>query len=254
MTSDLDGDGWGEALVSDFDFGPIQEGKVYLFDGKTTQLLYSYTGTVSSDWLGFDVAGLGDLNGDGVGDFGAVGFTSYLWSGLDGSDLASLPTYSSIARLGDVNADGLDDVVVCDIDFNETAQVFAGGSYELLSISEAGLWWVSYFGFDVAGVGDTNGDGVPDFVVGAPGIYPAVCAIGYAGQFSGADGSLLHYYKGHTLADQYGHAVSGVGDVTGDGLMDIAIGSPSCCAVGGCSPGFRGRLDVIDGSTGAKLY
>ncbi len=77
------------------------------------------------------------------------------------------------------------------------------------------------FGTGLAGIGDVNGDGTPDFVSGAPGANKAFV-------ISGDDRSLI---RTHTDPDgatdlNFGFAVAGTGDITGDGVDDIAVGAP----------------------------
>ncbi|GDX83635.1 hypothetical protein LBMAG42_54460 [Deltaproteobacteria bacterium] len=86
-------------------------------------------------------------------------------------------------------------------------------------------------GFSVAGGGDTNGDGFDDVVVGAhgnstggSGSGAAYVILGSAAPASTSLGAAVRY-AGETAGDQAGYAVSGVGDVDGDGLDDILVGA-----------------------------
>ena len=113
------------------------------------------------------------------------------------------------------------------------------------------------FGTGIAGLGDQNGDGVPDFAVGVPGADRVDV-------FSGKDRTLirsLHDPEGLTGL-QFGYAVVGIGDVNGDGVEDIAVGAPGpfglvplpCDPTApACARPEWGRVFVFSGATGALI-
>ena len=98
-----------------------------------------------------------------------------------------------------------------------------------------------------------NGDGVPDFIVGAFLDDPAGGGTdaGSAYVFSGADGSLLYQRTGDTAGDGFGFSVSGAGDVNGDGKADFIVG-----AIGDDPGGLTnaGSAYVFSGADGSLLY
>ncbi len=95
------------------------------------------------------------------------------------------------------------------------------------------------FGFSVASLGDLDGDGIFDIVVGAPGdstggmgkgaIYLLTLNLNYTvnGKIKIASG--LGGFPNNTLSnnDQFGTSVTLIGDVDGDGIPDIAVGAPN---------------------------
>ena len=76
----------------------------------------------------------------------------------------------------------------------------------------------AWFGHAVSGVGDIDGDGSWDFAVADP-------EAGTASLYSGADGALLRELHGDEAGDRFGEAVAGAGDVNGDGVPDVVVGS-----------------------------
>ncbi len=87
------------------------------------------------------------------------------------------------------------------------------------------------------GIGDLNGDGRGDY---------AVCASAVTSVYSGIDGSVLL-----AIPVDYGNSVVSVGDVSGDGVADLALTHL-------VDPGFplevHGRMSVFSGATGAELH
>src|SRR4029453_16397353 len=86
---------------------------------------------------------------------------------------------------------------------------------------------VQQLGASVAGVGDMNGDGYADFVVGAPETYVDPHKLGGAAFLVlGRTGAAVGQFYGKETGDRFGASVAGVGDVDGGGLAAFAIGAP----------------------------
>src|SRR5262249_47932433 len=106
------------------------------------------------------------------------------------------------------------------------------------------------FGTSVSGLGDLDGDGVPDLLVGAPIASPGgVVAAGRAEAFSGASGGTLLSFQGAVLQQRMGSAVSGAGDVNADGVPDLILGAPSAnfLLAGIYGPGQAGAFSGTNG-------
>ena len=153
----------------------------------------------------------------------------------------------AVARVGDVNGDAVADFVV---GAPAAAGAESAPGYALVISGADGVRihrlltdGPDLFGWAVAGVGDADGDGVPDVLVGEPGSAPVA---GEARLFSGLTGDeLLALSSGLGDSwDGFGFAVAGLGDVDGDGHADFAIGSPSLSGEG---PGEVRVYSGLDG-------
>jgi len=275
---DVNGDGKADFIVGAPNAapgGPSAAGSAYLYSGATGSLLFQKNGTAPGDELGYSVAGVGDLNGDGKADFivGSPGgnpggpmeddtSSAYLYSGADGSLLfqkdGGVIDYlgCSVAGAGDVNGDGKADFIV-GARFASPGGLFDAGSAYLYSGADGSLLYQKNgaaasdeLGYSVAGAGDVNGDGKADFIVGAPFADPG--GLVYAGSvylYSGADGSLL-LQKDGAAHDLLGHSVASAGELNGDGKADFIVGAAAA------SPDwltFAGSAFVYSGATGALL-
>ena len=152
----------------------------------------------------------------------------------------------SVAGVGDVNNDGvpdclvgapLQDIVNNNKDYSNAGQAFVfsvSNGALLATLDNPKLNKVANFGRAVAGVGDVNGDNVPDILVGAPGDVMAG-----KGKKKGTEGKayvfavidsqpdLLMTLDTSTQQDaRFGYSLAGVGDVTGDGVPDFLVGTP----------------------------
>ena len=253
-------------------------------DGKNG---FSFEGESPSNYLGNSVSNAGDINGDGFEDIivGAPGAGPYARgisyiifgkssgfdtvidpSALDGSDGFSLVgefAYSalgaSVSAAGDVNGDGVDDVIVgaSEVDLNGED---SGASYVVfgktagfdaaIDVSELngtngfrldGVSERDYTGASVGTAGDINGDGFDDVIIGAHNANPngnyasgaSYVVFGKASGFAAAmnvsalDGSNGFRLDAVSEGDNMGASVSTAGDVNGDGFDDLIIGAPN---------------------------
>jgi hypothetical protein len=253
-------------------------------------LIYDLT-SPGVEWngrFGWSVSWAGDVNNDGCFDF-IVGAPhedpssspdsagrAYIFSGQTGATLHTLisPDEQSYGQFGyavsfagDVNNDSHFDVIVGAPDEDPAlppwplsdagrAYVFDGATGDtvrmLLSPNPQAY---GYFGYAVAGVGDIDGDGYFDVVVGAPWESPGGTAqAGRAYVFSGQTGAVLHtLVSPNAEVDGYfGFSVAGIGDANNDGTFDIAVGTPY--EDPGASPDSAGRAYIFSGATGTALH
>ncbi|MFT5327568.1 MAG: Ca2+-binding RTX toxin-like protein [Planctomycetaceae bacterium] len=229
---DFDGDGIIDLAVGarGDDEGGNNRGAVYVLllnaDGtvKSHQKIADDVGGLvadtleDSDFFGFSVTSVGDLNGDGVPDL-AVGASA------DENDSAGDSGEGAVYVLL-MNADGT---------VLSQQKITDGNPGGLI---DGTLDGGDSFGFSVTSVGDLDGDGVPDLAVGAPNgennstnegeVYVLLL---------NADGTVKRQQKisdgnpggltNGTLSssDDFGTSVSAIGDLNNDGIIDLAVGA-----------------------------
>ncbi len=182
----------------------------------------------------------------------------------------------SVSGAGDVNGDGYDDVIIVARTEGSSYLVYGAASrsatFKLADITATnGLTIIrdrneyrDESGYSAAGAGDFNGDGYDDVIIGAPYADPeggtnagrSYLIYGTASRASGRLGlaSLNNLngfvINGEATENESGYAVSGAGDVNGDGTADLIIGAPYA------DPPNRnnaGKAYVIYGSQTAEL-
>ena len=223
-------------------------GTASVHSGSDGSVLHEFRGDTFLANFGRSVSSAGDINGDQIPDLivgapgGNDGFGSArVFSGSDGSSLLflngdSLDAFGrSVSGAGDVDGDGVPDLIVGAPRGVGKAQVFSGSNGAVLHAFN-GVGMDDNLGWAVSGVGDVNGDGFADVVVGA---YRAN-GTGNVQVFSGRDGSVLQSIAGDSSGDNFGFSVSSVGDLNGDGVDDLIVGAPS----GGDNNGGYARVFV----------
>ena len=274
---DLNGDGVRDLVVGapgDHTTG-LGNGAIHILfmasDGDVSSVTTILGGTTGQSFLGFGraVCNLGDVDDDGTSDI-AVGMEDAVdvmlmlptgqphtvvriedgAAGFSGSFNDAFG--AAVSRVGDFDGDGVEDLMV-GAPQDDDGGTFTGAVY-LLSLRRTGtvksqvkisalsgnftgaLDAFDGFGSSVTRIGDLDGDGLQDFAVGATGDDDGASAAGAVWILRmAADGTVSTTTKisatagGFSgtleLGDVFGQALSRLGDVNGDGVLDIAVGA-----------------------------
>ncbi len=307
---DVNGDGYADLLIGQYQaghayvvYGKAGTTKVNLSDVATAVGAGGFVinAQAGGDRTGFSVSAAGDINGDGYADvivgardgasfngrsyvvFGkadsnqvnltAVGQTTgvggFMITGAASTDYSGF----SVSAAGDVNADGLADVIVSSPFSTNSAGVshvvFGKTNTTAVDLANLGTGGFAitgqatgdFSGASVSAAGDVNGDGYADLIVGANESDPSgmqnagrsyvvfgkatttAVSLSAIGTVTGTGGFVIN---GQSADDQNGNSVSSAGDVNGDGLADLIVGAY------GSSPGGlsrAGRSYVVFGKT-----
>ncbi len=275
---DVNGDGFADVIV-----GAPAASMAYVFAGSATGIVATplFTATLSGE-LGQSVSTAGDVNGDGFSEvlIGAPTYTTtvpisttggaaFLYYGSSTGISATavvtltLPTPTADARLGaavsvagDVNGDGLSDLVLGAPDAPDggVALLYYGSPITLTNTPDqtfAAPAGVTSFGAAVNTAGDVDGDGFAELLIGAPDTAGAGTARGWAAFYAGgatplqATANLVLDRLSKPKGRGFGRNITSAGDVNGDGFDDVA----TAALVDEAVFILYGRAGVIDPTT-----
>ena len=281
---DVDGDGLADILIGAHgnDETGIDAGKSYLFLGSqlgssssisSASAESAFLGEAAGDRSGQVLSSAGDVDGDGLDDLligapdqddsaGNAGKTYILLAsqlsnstiGLQDADHALVGEFTSdhagisVASAGDVDQDGLADILVGAFKNSEGGED-AGKVYLVLGSHLSGASRIELAEADhafvgapqdnagawVASAGDVDADESDDILLGAPQLEAGGGGSGKSYLVLGADlkqpavmdlSTSVYFFSGEQEGDMSGYAVDGVGDVNGDGRCDVMVGAP----------------------------
>jgi len=238
---DMNNDGYDDILIS-----AGSGAKLYLGGADMDNTIDVLFNDLTGFGISPEISAAGDLNDDGFDDviLGAyVGGRAYICFGGETVDETSdliIPGWApmdyfgrSVSGAGDVNGDGVSDVIVgCDYNYLSTVRVYFGGT-SMDSLPDVALFGDvqgDRFGYKVSIDGDLNNDGYSDIIIGGIGNYTT---------FSKGDdqGNIWLFYGGDPMdneseaiftgggsSDYFAQRVAHAGDVNGDGFPDIVVG------------------------------
>ena len=285
VLGDVTGDGVDDFVVGapwkDEAYPRTNVGEVVLVSGATRQIVCRahHPDSAASDYLGVSVAAIGDVSGDGVGDFAAGAYyddnarggdagSVFLFSGADCSWVRTLIDDDgqaqdwlgySVAGPGDVNGDGVPDVAagasrddVGTLVNAGSVVVFSGADGSTIrKLTDPAAEGSDQLGLRLAALGDIDGDGVRDLAMGVP--FQGPNNFGRVVLFSGATGAHIRNVSDtvNEGQDYFGESVAGIDDVDGDGVPDILVGAIN--DDDGGAPPDSGKVVIVSGADGTVI-
>ena len=314
---DVNGDGIADMVIGAFNASPdgkTNAGSTYVVFGTAAGFAADFSladidgsngfrldGIDPGDFSGLWVSEAGDVNGDGVGDVivgassanGGAGETYVVFGSKDdfdaSLDLADLDGTNgfrldgivdgdqsgvNVSGAGDVNGDGVDDIIIGAFNAGPDGRANAGESYVVYGKKDGfdesfdlstldgdngfrviGAIAGGLSGIAVSRAGDFNADGIDDFVIGAREadvsasgetrfiageayvVFGTTDGFGSTLDLNDIDGTNGVRILGASSGANTGVSVSDAGDVNGDGIDDIIVGASLVSVDGGFGVG-----------------
>lgn len=265
---DVNADGHADVLIGAPGNGAngARAGRAYLFSGKDGSTLLTLTGERAGDAFGSTVAGavvgkrivlIVGAPGGGPNRRGrayiydALGAKPQFTVDADETGAALAAMFVSVP--GDLDGDTVPDVYLSD--FSNSAKGPSTGRVYIHSgrdgrrlLTLTGETQGEAFGTSPSKAGDVNGDGRADLIVGAWQYSVTAISAGRAYLYSGRDGALLRTFTSRIPGDTLGFDAVTMGDVNGDGTVDLLI----TAAWSGINGYRSGRVFIVSSAAAAR--